>query len=154
MLQAREIMDILPHRYPFLLVDRVIELEPGKRAVGIKNVTANEPQFTGHWPGNPVMPGVLIIEAMAQVGGILLLTVAENKSLLAMFAGVDGLRFRRPVLPGDQLRIEAELLRAKGRIGKARAVATVDGEVAAEAELMFALTDDPEARQDGPGGPR
>jgi len=154
MLQAREIMDILPHRYPFLLVDRVIELEPGKRAVGIKNVTANEPQFTGHWPGNPVMPGVLIIEAMAQVGGILLLTVAENEGLLAMFAGVDDLRFRRPVLPGDQLRIEAELLRAKGRIGKARAVATVDGEVVAEAELMFALTDDPEAHQDGPGGPR
>jgi len=146
MLQAREIMNILPHRYPFLLVDRVIELEPGRRAVGIKNVTANEPQFTGHWPDNPVMPGVLIIEAMAQVGGILLLTVADNEGMLALFAGVDGVRFRRPVLPGDQLRIETELLRAKGRIGKARAVATVDGEVVAEGELMFALTEDREAR--------
>ncbi len=146
MLQAREIMNILPHRYPFLLVDRVIELEPGRRAVGIKNVTANEPQFTGHWPDNPVMPGVLIIEAMAQVGGILLLTVADNEGMLALFAGVDGVRFRRPVLPGDQLRIETELLRAKGRIGKARAVATVDGEVVAEGELMFALTEDRDAR--------
>ena len=146
MLQAREIMNILPHRYPFLLVDRVIELEPGRRAVGIKNVTANEPQFTGHWPDNPVMPGVLIIESMAQVGGILLLTVADNEGMLALFAGVDGVRFRRPVLPGDQLRIETELLRAKGRIGKARAVATVDGEVVAEGELMFALTEDREAR--------
>ncbi|MCD6362246.1 MAG: 3-hydroxyacyl-ACP dehydratase FabZ [Armatimonadetes bacterium] len=141
MMEAKDVMDILPHRYPFLLVDRILEVEPGKRAVGIKNVTANEPQFTGHWPGNPVMPGVLIIEAMAQVGGILLLTVAENDGMLALFAGVDKARFRRQVLPGDQLRIEAEILRAKGRIGKARAVATVDGEVAAEAELMFALTE-------------
>jgi len=141
MLEARDIMRILPHRYPFLLVDRILELEPGRRAVGIKNVTANEPQFTGHWPDNPVMPGVLIIEAMAQVGGILLLTVADNEGMLALFGGVDGVRFRRQVLPGDQLRIETELLRAKGRVGKARAVATVDGEVAAEAEFTFALAE-------------
>ncbi len=143
MMQAREIMNILPHRYPFLLVDRIIELEPGKRAVGIKNVTANEPQFTGHWPGNPVMPGVLILEAMAQVGGIMLLTGLGESAAgqLAMFGGVDGARFRRPVIPGDQMRFEVELIRCKGPIGKVRAVALVDGQVAAEAELMFALTD-------------
>lgn len=143
MMQAREIMNILPHRYPFLLVDRIIELEPGERAVGIKNVTANEPQFTGHWPGNPVMPGVLILEAMAQVGGIMLLTALGESAAgqLAMFGGVDGARFRRPVIPGDQMRFEVELIRRKGPIGKVRAVALVDGQVAAEAELMFALTD-------------
>lgn len=143
MMQAREIMDILPHRYPFLLVDRIIELEPGVRAVGIKNVTANEPQFTGHWPGNPVMPGVLILEAMAQVGGVMLLTgLGESaEGQLAMFGGVDGARFRRPVVPGDQIRFEVELIRRKGPIGKVKGVALVDGQVAAEAELMFALAD-------------
>ncbi len=141
MLQAKEIMDILPHRYPFLLVDRMIELEPGKRGVGIKNVTANEPQFTGHWPGNPMMPGVLILEAMAQVGGILLLSLEANRGMLALFGGLNDVRFRRAVLPGDTLRIEVELTRSKGRIGKAQAVATVDGEVAAEAEILFALAD-------------
>lgn len=148
MMQARDIMDILPHRYPFLLVDRILELEPGQRAVGIKNVTANEPQFTGHWPGNPVMPGVLILEAMAQVGGIMLLTGLgdEADGQLAMFGGVDGARFRRPVVPGDQIRFEVELIRRKGSIGKVKGVALVDGQVAAEAELMFAL-----AHQEGSG---
>jgi len=143
MMQAREIMDILPHRYPFLLVDRIIELEPGQRAVGIKNVTANEPQFTGHWPGNPVMPGVLILEAMAQVGGVMLLTGLGEAAAgqLAMFGGVDGARFRRPVVPGDQIRFEVELIRRKGPIGKVKGVALVEGQVAAEAELMFALAD-------------
>ena len=148
MLDIRQIMEILPHRYPFLLVDRIIELEPGVSAVGIKNITANEPQFTGHWPDNPVMPGVLIIEAMAQVGGIMLLTVEENRDFLAVFGGVDDVRFRRQVIPGDQLRIEAELVRSKGRIGKAKAVATVDGEVAASGMLMFALTEKPNSSTD------
>ncbi len=148
MLDIRQIMEILPHRYPFLLVDRIVELEPGARAVGIKNITANEPQFTGHWPDNPVMPGVLIIEAMAQVGGIALLSVEENKDCMALFGGVDGARFRRQVVPGDQLRIEADLVRFKGRVGKAKVVATVEGEVAAEAMLMFALADKPGSSTD------
>lgn len=151
MLDVREIMQILPHRYPFLLVDRIVELEPGARAVGIKNVTANEPQFTGHWPDNPVMPGVLIIEAMAQVGGVLLLTGLEDaEGKLAMFGGVDKARFRRPVVPGDQISFEVEMLRRKATIGKVRGVATVDGEVAAEAELMFALID---SESTGTGSP-
>jgi 3-hydroxyacyl-[acyl-carrier-protein] dehydratase len=145
MLQTREIMEILPHRYPFLLVDRIIELEPGVRAVGIKNVTANEPQFTGHWPGNPVFPGVLILEAMAQVGGVLLLTGLEAEGKLALFGGVDGARFRRQVVPGDQIRFEVEMLRRKSTIGKVKGVAMVDDQVAAEAELMFALTNAPDA---------
>ncbi len=140
MLQAREIMEILPHRNPFLLVDRIVELEPGVRAVGIKNVTASEPQFAGHWPENPVMPGVLILEAMAQVGGVLLLTEIEADDKLALFGGVDRARFRRQVVPGDQIQFEVEMLRRKSSIGKVRGVATVDGEIAAEAELMFALT--------------
>ena len=152
MLQAREIMDILPHRYPFLLVDRIVELEPGVRAVGVKNVTANEPQFQGHWPGNPVMPGVLILEAMAQVGGIVLLSLVEDTDLLALFGGVDRLRFRRQVVPGDQIRFEVELIRRKGPIGKVNAVATVDGEVAAEGELMFALSDPSRNWPDKPAG--
>ncbi len=152
MLQSREIMSILPHRYPFLLVDRILELEPGVRAVGIKNVTANEPQFQGHWPGNPVMPGVLILEAMAQVGGIMLLSMVEDTDLLALFGGVDRARFRRQVLPGDQLRFEVELIRRKGPIGRVNAVATVDGEIAAEAELTFALTDPSRDWPDKPTG--
>ena len=152
MMQAREIMDILPHRFPFLLVDRIIELEPGVRAVGIKNVTANEPQFAGHWPGNPVMPGVLILEAMAQVGGVMLLTAPDESTqgALAMFAGVDGARFRRPVVPGDQIRFEVELIRRKGPIGKVKGVALVDGQIAAEAELTFALADPERIGSDQP----
>lgn len=152
MLEAREIMEILPHRYPFLLVDRVIELEPGVRAVGIKNVTANEPQFTGHWPGNPVFPGVLILEAMAQVGGVLLLTDIEAEGKLALFGGVDNARFRRQVVPGDQIRFEVEMVRRKSTIGKVKGVATVDGQVAAEAELMFALTTPPSAEDSDSSG--
>lgn len=137
----REIMSILPHRYPFLLIDRILELEPGVRAVCLKNVTANEPQFTGHWPGNPVMPGVLMLEAMAQVGGIFLMSEAETKGKTAFFAGMDGIRFRRPVTPGDQLTITAELVRRKGSIGRAKAVAMVGDEVAVEGEFTFALVD-------------
>lgn len=151
MLEAREIMQILPHRYPFLLVDRIIELDPGVRAVGIKNVTANEPQFTGHWPENPVMPGVLIIEAMAQVGGVLLLTGIEADDKLALFGGVDRARFRRQVVPGDQIRFEVEMLRRKSSIGKVKGVATVDDQLAAEAELMFALITPEDAGVETPG---
>ncbi|MHB8995188.1 MAG: 3-hydroxyacyl-ACP dehydratase FabZ [Armatimonadota bacterium] len=137
----RAIMDILPHRYPFLMIDRILELEPGVRAVCIKNVTVNEPQFTGHWPGNPVMPGVLMLEAMAQVGGIFLMSEAEADGKTAFFAGMDNIKFRRPVTPGDQLIITAELVRRKGAIGRARAVAMVGEDVAVEGEFMFALID-------------
>lgn len=137
----KAIMKILPHRYPFLLIDRILELEPGVRAVALKNVTANEPQFTGHWPGNPVMPGVLMLEAMAQVGGIFLMSEAENEGKTAFFAGMDNIKFRKPVVPGDQLIITAELVRRKGAIGRAAAVAKVDGVVVVEGEFTFALVD-------------
>ena len=137
----RAIMKILPHRYPFLMIDRILELEPGVRAVAIKNVTINEPQFTGHWPGNPVMPGVLVLEAMAQVGGIFLMSEAESEGKTAFFAGMNNIKFRRPIVPGDQIVITAELVRRKGSIGRAAAVARVDGEVAVEGEFMFALVD-------------
>lgn len=140
MLYVKQIMDILPHRFPFLMVDRILELEPGHRAVGIKNVSINEPYFVGHWPGSPVMPGVLVLEAMAQVGGVLLLTLVPDTNRLALFGGVSRARFRQQVHPGDQLRLEVEMVRRKGDIGKVKAIATVDGEVVADAELMFALT--------------
>lgn len=138
-LDIRQIMEIIPHRYPFLLVDRIVELEAGKRAVGIKNVSANEPFFQGHFPGNPVMPGVLIIEAMAQAGAVALLSLTENKGKLGMFAGMEGVRFRRPVVPGDQLRLEVEITKMRGSIGKGQGRAWVGADLAAEAELVFAL---------------
>ena len=141
MLNIEQIQEILPHRYPFLLVDKILELEEGKRAVGIKNITFNEPYFQGHFPGKPIMPGVLIVEALAQVGACAILSLEQNRDKLVMFAGIDGMRFRRPVTPGDTVRLEVELTRIKGSIGKARATATVDGELAAEGEIMFALTD-------------
>jgi 3-hydroxyacyl-[acyl-carrier-protein] dehydratase len=134
-----EIRDLIPHRYPFLLVDRIEELEPGVRAVGIKNVTQNEPFFQGHFPGYPVMPGVLIIEAMAQVGAVGVMAGGEHKEKLALFAGIDGVRFRRQVLPGDVLRMEVEIERLKGRVGRGKGRATVDDERVCEAELMFAF---------------
>ena len=137
----QDVLKILPHRYPFLLVDRVLELEPGKRIVAIKNVTMNEPQFTGHWPECPIMPGVLILEAMAQVGGIMLLCQQELAGKIPVFGGVDGVRWRRQVTPGDQIVIEAHLDRCKGPMGRASAVAKVDGEVACEGVFSFILLD-------------
>ncbi len=141
MLDINEIQNILPHRYPFLLVDRILEIEEGKRAVGIKNVSANEPFFQGHFPGYPVMPGVLIIEAMAQVGAVALLSMPEYSGKLALFAGIDKARFRRQVVPGDQIVFEVELTRLRGKIGKGKGIAKVEGQVAAEAELTFAVAD-------------
>jgi 3-hydroxyacyl-[acyl-carrier-protein] dehydratase len=134
-----QIRALIPHRYPFLLVDRVEEIEPGVRAVGVKNVTQNEPFFQGHFPDYPVMPGVLIIEALAQVGEVGVLVLEEFRDKLALFAGVDGVRFRRQVIPGDALRMEVEISRLKGRVGRGKGVATVNGDRACEAELMFAF---------------
>ena len=138
-LDIDQIIRILPHRYPFLLVDRVLQIEPGKSIKAIKNVTANEPQFTGHWPDNPVMPDVLMLEAMAQAGGIMLMSEGEGRGKLPFIAGADGVRWRRTVRPGDQMVIEAELIRQRGNMGKAKAVVTVDEEIVCEAEFMFAL---------------
>lgn len=142
-MDIRAILETLPHRYPFLLVDRILELEPGQRAVGIKNVTANEPQFTGHWPDNPVMPGVLILEAMAQTAGVALLSADHPHNKQAFLGGLNKVRFRRPVVPGDQLIIEAELVRFKGTVGRVHIVARVDDEVACEGDFSFALVDEP-----------
>jgi 3-hydroxyacyl-[acyl-carrier-protein] dehydratase len=141
MLNIEQIKEIIPHRYPFLLVDRILELEEGKRAVGIKNVTANEEYFNGHFPEFPVMPGVLIVEALAQVGAVAMLIKDENRGRLAFFAGIDNCRFKRQVVPGDQLRLEVEMTRVRGTFGKGKAVATVDGELVCEAEIMFGLGD-------------
>ncbi len=136
-----EIRELIPHRYPFLLVDRIEELEPGVRAVGLKNVSQNEPFFQGHFPDYPVMPGVLIIEAMAQVGAVGVMAGGEHRERLALFAGIDGVRFRRQVVPGDVLRMEVEITRLKGKVGRGRGRATVEGERVCEAELMFAFAD-------------
>ncbi len=143
-MEIGEIMKVLPHRYPFLLVDRISELEPGKAARGLKNVTMNEPFFAGHFPGLPVMPGVLIVEALAQVGAVAMLSLPENQGKIGLFAGIDKLRFRRQVVPGDQLQLAVEITYQRGPIGKGKAVATVDGQVAAEGELMFAIGERPQ----------
>ena len=139
MLSSTEIQNVIPHRYPFLLVDRIIELEPMKRAVGIKNVTINEQFFQGHFPGHPVMPGVLIIEAMAQVGGVAMLHPEENRGKLAFFAGMDRVKFRRPVVPGDQLRMVAEIIKVRSNMGKLWVQSFVDEQLVAEGEFLFAL---------------
>jgi 3-hydroxyacyl-[acyl-carrier-protein] dehydratase len=140
MLSAREIQQIIPHRWPFLLVDKVIELQPGEGAIGIKNVTAGELCFQGHFPDYPIFPGVLIIEALAQVGAVAVLSVPENKGRIVLFAGVDNFRFRGPVFPGDSLRLEVKFTKMRGPIGKGTAKATVEGKTVAEGELTFALT--------------
>ncbi|ADM39617.1 3-hydroxyacyl-ACP dehydratase FabZ [Bacillus subtilis] len=139
MLDTQQIKEIIPHRYPFLLVDRITEVEEGKRAKGYKNVTANEEFFNGHFPQYPVMPGVLIVEALAQVGAVAMLIKEENRGRLAFFAGIDNCRFKKQVKPGDQLHLEVEIIRARGTIGRGKGVATVDGEVVCEVELTFAL---------------
>jgi len=139
---VRWILSVLPHRYPMLLVDRVVEMEPGKRVVAIKNVTFNEPFFGGHFPGQPVMPGVLMIEGMAQAGGLLLLhALPDRAEKLLYFTSIDECRFRRPVVPGDQLRYEVEVLRYRPSYCKLRGVATVEGQVAAEAVIASATVD-------------
>lgn len=137
-----EIQELLPHRYPFALVDRIIDYVPGKKAVGIKNVSINEPHFQGHFPGRPIMPGVLIVEAMAQVGGIVLTQIPDLPKGLFVFAGIDKVRFRRPVVPGDQLVMTLELICLKQRrIGKMQGRTEVDGKLVTEGELMFSLVD-------------
>jgi 3-hydroxyacyl-[acyl-carrier-protein] dehydratase len=141
-LTVEEIHKLLPHRYPFALVDRIIEYVPGKRAVGIKNVTFNEPHFQGHFPGRPLMPGVLIVEAMAQVGGIILTQMPDIPKGLFIFAGIDKVRFRRPVVPGDRLTLIAETIKIKSRFGKMQGYAEVDGERAAEGEMLFSMLDE------------
>ena len=147
MIDITTILDILPHRYPFLLVDRVLEIEPGRRAVGLKNVTFNEPFFSGHFPGRPIMPGVLLLEAMAQVGGVLLLHELQNRhDKLIYFTGIDNAKFRRPVVPGDQVRIEVEILKRRSWTCKLLATAAVDGQLAAEAQILSAMVDRGEAR--------
>ena len=139
---CEQIQEILPHRYPFLLVDRIVDYVPGDYAVGIKNVSFNEQFFQGHFPGRPIMPGVLIVEAMAQVGGIVLTKLHDTEGALALFAGIDGVRFRRPVVPGDRLVMTTKLLTIRRkRIGKMSARAEVEGKLVAEGELMFSLVD-------------
>ena len=136
---AKEIMEIIPHRYPFLLIDTIEEIEPGVRAVGKKCVSMNEPYFQGHFPGNPVMPGVLIIEALAQVGAVAMLAQESFKGKTAYFAGIQNARFREKILPGDVLMLETEIIKVKGPIGVGKAMATVNGKKAVEAELTFAI---------------
>lgn len=138
---AEQLLGILPHRPPFLFVDRILSCEPGVRAVGIKCVAANEPFFAGHFPGRPIMPGVLIVEALAQVGAVALLSLPEFRGRVALFGGVDDVRFRRPVVPGDVLRLEVEITRRVRRLGKGRGIATVDGHRACEGELTFAVAE-------------
>ena len=153
MLGPKEIQETLPHRYPFLLVDRIVEMELGKRVVGIKNVTINEPFFPGHFPGHPIMPGVLILEAMAQVGGVLLLRSlgARAEKKVIYFTGIDRARFRRPVVPGDQIRFEVEILQHRRQMCRLKGTAYVDGKLVAEAEMNSVVVDrDPARVADSP----
>jgi len=139
-LGIKEIQEIIPHRHPFLLIDCIEELEPGVRAVGYKSITFNEPQFAGHFPGQPVMPGVLMIEALAQVGAVAILSVEENKGKTAFFGGINNAKFKQMVLPGDRLKLECEIIKSKGPVGVGRAVATnAEGKVAVSAELTFVV---------------
>jgi 3-hydroxyacyl-[acyl-carrier-protein] dehydratase len=144
-IDIRQIMEILPHRYPLVLIDRILELEPMVRAVGYKNVTANEPVFSGHFPGNPLLPGVYMIEAMAQLGGTVILAPGEWEKRIPYLAGIDKAKFRRPVIPGDQLMMVVKMLRTRKSIGWVEASATVDGQYVCSAELMFSIVDDPRA---------
>lgn len=139
MLDINEIKKVIPHRYPFLLIDKIIELEEGQRAVGIKNVTVNEPFFQGHFPEYPVMPGVLIVEALAQVGAVAMLAKNENKGKLAFFTGIDNFRFKEQVKPGDTLHLTVEVTKVKGPMGKGKATAKVGDKIVANGEIMFAI---------------
>lgn len=141
-MENKDIKKILPHRYPFLLVDRIIEIEEGKKAVGIKNVTANEPFFQGHFPDNPIMPGVLIIEALAQVAGIAVMNIEEFRGKLGLFTGIDNCRFKKVVRPGDQLVLEVLIDSIKMGLVKAKGIAKVGDEIAATTELMFIMTEE------------
>jgi 3-hydroxyacyl-[acyl-carrier-protein] dehydratase len=141
MFDINEIKSMLPHRYPFLLIDRVLEFEPKKRIVALKNVAVNESFFNGHFPARPVMPGVLIIESMAQAAGLLMLAEDEHKGKTPYFTGIDNARFRKAIIPGDQIIIEVEVIRIKGNIGRAKGVAKVDGQIATEAEMMFIMSE-------------
>ncbi len=143
MLNTMDIQKLIPHRYPFFLVDKILELEPGQKAVGLKNVTANEPFFQGHFPGNPLMPGVLIVEAMAQVGAVALMSLEENKGKLAVFAGIDHIRFKKQVVPGDTLRMEVAIESMRRGIGKGSATAYVGDKVACKGTIMFGIVDQP-----------
>ena len=139
-LGIKEIQEIIPHRHPFLLIDFIDELEPGVRAVGYKSITFNEPQFNGHFPGQPVMPGVLMIEALAQVGAVAILSLPENKGKTAFFGSINNAKFKQRVLPGDRLKLECEIIKRKGPIGIGKAVATnAEGKIAVSAELTFAI---------------
>lgn len=140
-LSAAQIAEILPHRYPFALVDRILDFEPGKWAIGLKCVTMNEPFFQGHFPGLPIMPGVLMLEALAQVGAVSVLAMPENKGKIAVFGGVKKARFKKQVIPGDVLKMECELVTLKGPIGIGNVKATVDGKTACQAEITFAITE-------------
>lgn len=142
MLTVKEIEEILPHRHPFLLIDQIETLEEGKRAVAYKSVTFDEPYFAGHFPNEPVMPGVLIIEALAQAGATAILSLEENRGKTAYFGGIRSARFKRKVIPGDRLRLECEIISVKGPVGIGKAVASVEGEIAATAELSFMLSRD------------
>lgn len=139
MIDIQEILALLPHRYPFLLVDRIVEIDPGKSILGIKNVTVNEPFFQGHFPGRPIMPGVLIVEALAQTGGVLAFTTLEEKSGSVFFTGIDEARFRKPVIPGDQLKLAVEVLRHRKEIWIFSGKAYVDNDIVAEARIMAML---------------
>ena len=139
MMDIKEIKEILPHRYPFLLVDKITEMEEGKRVKGYKNVTINEPFFQGHFPEYPVMPGVLVLEALAQVGAVAVLSMEKFKGKNPLFSGADKVKWRRQVMPGDKLELECEIIKIKGPIGIGKALATVDGKKACEAEIMFAI---------------
>lgn len=141
MLDINQIMEIIPQRDPFLMIDRVEEYVPGESCIAYKNVCINEPYFAGHFPGQPIMPGVLIVEALAQTGAVAILSMEENKGKNALFGGINKLRFKKPVVPGDVLKLEVKIIKQKGPVGVGEAIATVDGKIAVKGELTFAIVE-------------